>query len=53
MRNHPFNNHHVTEGNNYYVVNVRNVLTIISYITLTSDDYSLGILFDDFLSNYD
>ena len=53
MRNKPFNNHHIKEGNKYYVVN-EPIRRLFHIITLTDNyEYSLGILFNACLSNYD
>ena len=53
MRNKPFNNHHIKEGNTYYVVNER-IRRLFHILTLTdNNEYKLGILFDACLTNYD
>ena len=53
MRGRPFNNHHIVEGNKYYVVN-EPIRRLFHILTLTDNNqYSLGYLFDACLSNYD
>ena len=53
MRDRPFFNDHIKEGNIYYVVNER-IRRLFHILTFTdNNEYKLGILFDACLTNYD